>query len=368
MESIKKLAGILSSDIQKRKLGNPYFNSQSYQTFPYRKDYFHEIERNETDRKICSIDGGNQEIYPTPEYSIQLNRIYFNIFQDKKRLSLKSDIPQRIEFLSLTTLNRNDTETYYETRLALENDEYLKYLPLERDLQTTAIESDFSLGNKILMERVSSMARRFAEWTLAEHVIDEELDDGDIIIKDGSLQLAHANEGKYVEKVFKKARKKGVIFTGLSKTCRVTTDTGYSLIAAVDKFAKESNIQYPEWCYFPIAMSKKGADHKAVIMVVKLNRDASTSFRFEILKDQADSMSKKELMDVVSSIAEYSRDIIIPGYPYGLFDAHVWARVRNEDLTNYQIILDSELSKTDAYDDFNTRVKAVSMHDKLDEM
>ena len=103
-------------------------------------------------------------------------------------------------------------------------------------------------------------------------------------------------------------------------------------------------------------------------MVVKLNRDASTSFRFEILKDQADTMSTRDLMNVVSSIAEYSRDITIPGYPYGLFDAHVWARVRKEDLSNYQIILDSELAKTDVYDDFNIRIKAVSMHDRLDEL
>ncbi|HOI71210.1 MAG TPA: DNA double-strand break repair nuclease NurA [Methanobacterium sp.] len=314
------------------------------------------------------MDGGNQEIYPTPEYSIQLNRIYFNLFKDKKRQSIKSDIPQKIEFLSLTTLNRDDSETFYETRLALENEEYLKYLPREKDLQTQAFDADFKLGNKALMERVSSMSRRFAEWTIAEHIIQEELEDGDIIIKDGSLQVAHANESKYVEQIFNKAKEKGVIFTGLSKTCRLTTDTGYSLIASLDKFAKNNNIQYPEWCYFPIAMSKQGADHRAVIMVVKLNRDASTSFRFEILKDQADTMSTRDLMNVVSSIAEYSRDITIPGYPYGLFDAHVWARVRKEDLSNYQIILDSELAKTDVYDDFNIRIKAVSMHDRLDEL
>lgn len=354
--------------MKRRELGNPFFNSQNYQTFPYHKENFHQIERLETGRKICSIDGGNQEIYPTPEYSIQLNRIYFNIFKDKKRLSIKSDIPQRIEFLSLTTLNRDDTETFYETKLSIENEEYLKYLPLERDLQTTAIGSDFSLGNKILMERVSSMARRFAEWTIAEHIIDEEMDDGDIIIKDGSLQVAHANESKYAEQIFGKAKKKGVIFTGLSKTCRVTTDTGYSLIASVDKFAKQNDVQYPEWCYFPIAKSKREADHSAVVMVAKLNRDASTPFRFEILQDQADNMGTKEIMDVVSSIAEYSRDIILPGYPYGLFDAHVWARVRREDLEYYRMILDVELAKTDVYEDFSTRVKAVSMHDKLDEL
>lgn len=349
-------------------MGNPYFGGENYQTFPYHKENFHEIERQTTDRKICSIDGGNQEIYPTPEYSIQLNRVYFNIFKDKKRYQLESDIPQRIEFLSITTLNRDELDTFFETRLALENQEFLRYLPKERDLQTQAFEPDFKLGNKVLMERMSSMPRRFAEWTIAEHAIDHELEEGDIIIKDGSLQFSHAHEIKYAERVFDKAKKKGVIFTGLSKSCRLTTNTGYSLIASVEKFAKENKVEFAEWCYFPIARSKPGRDHRAVIMVVKLNRSASTSFRFEILKDQADNMSKQEIVDVISSIAEYSRDITIPGYPYGLFDAHVWARVRTEDLDNYRIMLDSELARTDAYEDFSTRIKAVNMHDKLDEL
>ncbi|MDD1774628.1 MAG: DNA double-strand break repair nuclease NurA, partial [Methanobacterium sp.] len=251
---------------------------------------------------------------------------------------------------------------------ALENNDHRDYLPSQEDLRVKAFEPDFRLGNKALMERMSSMARRFSEWTIAEHIIESELDEGDLIIKDGSLQTSHVNENKYVEKVFEKAREKGVVFTGLSKSCRLTTNTGYSLIAAIEKFARENEIEFDEWCYFPIARSKQGKDHSALIMVVKLNKNASTSFRFEILKSQADNMSKNEIIDLISSVAEYSRDITIPGYPYGLFDAHVWARVRNEDLNNYKIILDSELARTDAYEDFNARIKAVNMHDKLDEL
>jgi len=349
-------------------MGNPYFNNENYQSYPYIKENFHQIKRPYIQRKICSIDGGNQELYPAPEYSIQLNRIYFNIFKDKKPVIINSGIPQQIEFLSLTSLNREHLETFFETRFTMEDIVNRKYLPSEDDLRVKAFEPDFRLGNKAMMERMSSMARRFAEWTIAEHIIESELEEGDIILKDGSLQTSHANENKYMEKVFQKAREKGVIFTGLSKSCRLTTNTGYSLIAAIDKFAREKEITFDEWCYFPIARSKQGKDHSAVMMVVKLNKCASTPFRFEILRDQADNMSKEDIIDVVSSIAEYSKDITIPGYPYGLFDAHVWARVRNEDLSSYKFIIDSELAKTDVYDDFNARIKAVSMHDKLDEL
>ena len=103
-------------------------------------------------------------------------------------------------------------------------------------------------------------------------------------------------------------------------------------------------------------------------MIVKLNKHANTPFRFEILKDQIDNMSKEEILDLVSFIADYSRDITIPGYPYGLFDAHVGARVRSEDITGYQTMLDSELTGRKSWEQFKARVKAVSMHDKLDEL
>lgn len=356
----------MSSDISGRDLGDPFFNEQGYEAYPFARENFHEILHLKSDRKICSIDGGNQELYPAPEYSIQLNRLYFNIFKNKRPFSLKSDIPRKIEFLSLTSLIREQHNTYFKTELALEEDQFRKYLPSGDDLYIKTSGPDSQLGNKALMERMASAARRFSEWTIAEHIIDSELTEGDIVIKDGSLQTSHHNENKYVEKICEKAREKGVIFTGLSKSCRLTTNTGFSLIASMEKFALENDIQWDEWCYFPIARCRKGNEHKAIIMIVKLNKHATTPFRFEIFKDQMDLLSEEEILEMISVIADYSRDIIVPGYPYGLFDAHLWARVRNEDLSSYKIMLEAELSGTESWEPFNTRIKAVSMHDKLD--
>ncbi|MCE5213858.1 MAG: hypothetical protein LLF83_03960, partial [Methanobacterium sp.] len=69
-------------------MGNPFFSRENYDTFPFHKENFHQITNNTSSRKICSIDGGNQELYPAPEYSIQLNRIYFNILKNKKAYKL----------------------------------------------------------------------------------------------------------------------------------------------------------------------------------------------------------------------------------------------------------------------------------------
>jgi NurA domain len=333
------------------------------------KGNFYEIKTPETERKIAFIDGGNQEILPTPEYSVQVNRVYFNIFKDNKRIILQSHIPKRIEFLSFTSSKFDGNNIFFETKISPVNEKFVKYLPDEIDLRANALEEDVKVGTQAGMERMASMARRFAEWTIAEHIIDTEMDKGDIIVKDGSLQTSHINENKYVERVFQKAKDKGVIFTGLSKTCRLTTINQISLIASIQKLAIETNIQYDKWCYYPVArVRERRSEQKSVIMVVKLNRNAVTPYRFEIFKEQADQMNNEEIFDIVSTIAINSRDIMIPGYPYGLIDADMWARVKNEEVESYKTRLYSEISKMGYWETLNPHIKAIDTHDKLDEL
>ena len=116
MKSIKEIAEILSLDLSERELGNPYFNSD-YRSCPLNKEYFHEINSSETDRKIAFVDGGNQELLPSPTYSVQLNRVYFSIFKNNKRFPIKSEIPQRMEFLSYTSSKLKDGDIIFQTKI-----------------------------------------------------------------------------------------------------------------------------------------------------------------------------------------------------------------------------------------------------------
>lgn len=329
---------------------------------------FREIKPLKSNRKICCVDGGNQELLPTPGYSVQLNRVYFNIFQNKKLTYLRSNIPRRIEFISYTSSRYEENKKIFETKLSVENEDFLKYLRFEEDLKKIVFESDPPLPNQLMMERIASMARRFSEWTIVEPIITSELDKGDIIIKDGTFQTAHPKENKYVNEVFQKAKEKGIIFTGLSKTSRYTTKTPIPLISAINQLA-EDKIPYKEWCYYPVPINKgKESDYNALIMIVKLNRYADTPYRFEILKDQAEKMSEMEILNVVSSIADYSRDLTLPGYPYGLIDAHQLARVRDEEIVNYQTMLNLELARLGLLNKVQDHMNTIKTHDKLDEL
>lgn len=367
MKSIKEIAEILSLDLSERELGNPYFNDSDYRSCPLNKEYFHEINSSKTDRKIAFVDGGNQELLPSPVYSVQLNRVYFNIFKNNKRFPIQSEIPQRMEFLSYTSSKLKDGDISFQTKIRPVKDKFSDFLPNERDLQTTARREKVAAGTQAGMDRMASMARRFAEWKITEKIIDMELEPNDIIIRDGSLQTGHQHEYKYVEDVFRKAMEKDVIITGLSKTCRLTTDTQVSLIDSIQRLAEESNIKYDKWCYYPVAWSKdENREHKAVIMVVKLNKHAHTAFRFEIFKEQAENMSDNEIFELIGCIADNSKDIKVPGYPYGLIDADLWARVKNEEMEGYKTKLYSELSRRGIWTQVNPLIKIVNTHEKLD--
>lgn len=368
MKSIKEIAEILSLDLSKRELGDPYFSDlNNYTSCPLHKKNFHQIHPSKIDRKIAFVDGGNQELLPSPVYSVQLNRVYFNIFKKSKRLPLQSEIPQRIEFLSYTSSLLYNGDIYFETKIRPIKEKFARFLPDEKDLYSNAREEKVDAGTQVGMDRMASMARRFAEWKITEQVIDLELEVGDIIVRDGTLQASHQHEYKYVENVFRKAMEKNVFITGLSKTCRLATDTQVSLIDSIQRLAEISKINYDKWCYYPVAWSRESnREHKAVIMVVKLNKHAHTAFRFEIFKEQAENMSKKEIFELVSCIADNSRDIKVPGYPYGLMDADLWARVKNEEMEGYKTKLYSELSRIGIWPRVNPLIKIVNTHERLD--
>ncbi|UTB31779.1 MAG: hypothetical protein NKF70_09685 [Methanobacterium sp. ERen5] len=142
----------------------------------------------------------------TPEYSIQINRIYFNIYKNNIRIQPKS-VPQRIEFISITSSNY-DGKVNFTTLISPINEEFRTYLPQPDLLIVSADKEDVMAGTQAGMERIASMARRFSEWTIAEHLISSELESGDIIVKDGSLQTSFIKENIYVNNLFKKAEEK----------------------------------------------------------------------------------------------------------------------------------------------------------------
>jgi len=362
-EISKRIAEFLDSEIGEDDLGQPYFGNPDYELLPFPPASFVSIKDVEPSIRMAFVDGGNQEILGAPNFSVQINRIYFNILKGRSRILPKS-LPRKIEFYSATMSDFRDEEIFYDTRLFPLKDEFADLVPDERHLSFSSRDRAVTFGTQRAdIGLVATMARRFAEWEFARHIVEDELERGDLIVHDGTLQTSHTNEQIYTARAFGAAIEKGVVFAGLSKTSTLFTTTGLSLLGAVQKLAEDYKMKGP-WC-LPIARVVN-VHHNAFLYVVKLHENAKYVFRYEICGDQARRMSEEAFCCVTSALASNSKDISFPGYPYGLIDADRFARVSGDEIEKYQVLLMSELSKLGKWKKVSRHICSGDAHSVLD--
>jgi hypothetical protein len=364
-EVSKRIAEFLDSKIGEEDVGQPYFGSSDYELLPFPPTSFVPIKDVQSNIRMAFVDGGNQEILGAPNFSVQINRIYFNILTGRERIVPKS-LPRKIEFYSATMSDFRNEEIFYDTKIFPLRDEFANLVPDERHLSFSSSDRTVTLGNRRADIRlVATMARRFAEWEFSKHVVEDELEGGDLIVHDGTLQTSHTNEQTYTSRAFEAAVRKGVVFAGLSKTSTLLTTTGLSLLGAVQKLADDYNVKGP-WC-LPIAKIVN-VKHNAFIYVVKLHESAKYVFRYEISGEQAKQMSEEEFCSVTSALANNSKDISFPGYPYGLVDADSFARVSENEIGKYQMLLLSEISKLGKWRKVSRHICSSDAHSVLDSL
>jgi hypothetical protein len=359
----KRIAEFLDSEIEERDLGQPFFGGPDFELFPFPPVSFVPIKDVKSGVRAAYVDGGNQEVLGAPNFSVQINRVYFNIFRGRERVLPKS-LPMKIEFYSVTMSDFRQGEIFYDTRVFPLREEFADLIPEERHLSFSSLDRTVTLGTQRADVRtVASMARRFAEWEIAKHIVEKELEEGELIVHDGSLQTSHTNEQTYTSRAFDAAVQKGVIFTGISKTSTLFTTTGLSLLGAVQKLAEECAVKGP-WC---VPMAKViSVQYDAFIYVVKLHESAKYVFRFDIYGEQARGMSEESLCNVTSVLASNSKDIRFPGYPYGLIDADAFARVGENEVGKYQTLVLSEISRLGKWEKVSRQVCSGDAHTVLD--
>lgn len=352
-------------------LGEPHF-SNVFRKYPFKRENFRPVLQaqpfeDDNASKLAFIDGGNGELLGAPNFSIQFNRVYYCMFKGKDRVAKRTNAIDKIEFLSCTFSTFKNKEIYYDTTIYPLSNAFRDLLPNESDLSFDSSDRTVMEGRERAdIRRVASIGRRFAEWSFATYVAENELKPNDVVVMDGTLQAAFTHESRYAKKLYEAATQAGVTVTGLAKTSRLFTDTGLSLIGAVQKFAEDCKLNFGSW-YFPIAEIAE-IDHQAMIFVTKLNQQANHVFRYEIQRDQHNALTAKEMDNIFSMLADNARDITFPGYPYGCIAVDSYGRVSEHDLEYYRAVIMAEAAKQGKWPKFARHMQALDAHDILNSL
>ena len=309
-------------------------------------------------KRIAFVDGGNSKLEESPSFLVAINRTYFALFRGPVREQAKTR--QRTEFYSLVIASINkkggERKIEYTIKLYTQNQEDAKLLPSEEDL--VSIRSEARQHD---WDQMGSLARRYAEWKRAEHIIKDELEAGDMLIRDGSLQTSFKHESKYAKRVYDAALKKGVIVCGLAKSSKLLTESGEPLLERVSDISKDTKLD--RW-YVKVA-DEVSADDRGVMLVAKFHPLSSHIFRFEILRDQYDAMSKGEINHVMASVAANCGDVSMLGYPYAAISADRFAQVRLNELDLYRSMVQAEASKVSGWESVYNQRRSLNAHDQI---
>lgn len=349
---VASLAG-KSTELQ---LGRPSFQpKERYKSKDFDAGNFKPIKPLSGNPKIAFVDGGNLPVLETPAFSVHFERLYYNCFESGKRVSL--GVPNRIEFFAVVN-SVGDGDVRYETRLVPLDENLKNYLPDEKDLVFDSYDETLKTGlERVEISRVGNVARSFAEWMLASFVVNE-LDEGDIFVKDGTLHAPYTNETRYAEISYNNAKKKSILFCGVSKTSQLYTTTGLPIVAAIGRLARENKIKAPG--YYENLVEITDPAHKADLNFARLHAKSDHTFRVEILQGQ-----EKQKERIMAALAENSKDLSFPGYPYGLVDADKNARVSYDELGALRILLLSEIAKNKGFELFRDALLGSDAHDWL---
>lgn len=295
----------------------PKFSGAGYQAHKLDIKNFHQIIPINSSNKIAFVDGGCAEIIASANFSLNLVRAVYVIYQNNRKKFAK-----KLEFFAfIHAVNKNNEICYSASLIGLENSNFLD------EITFNSFDPTLMLGiNRAEISSVANAIRRFAELRIAKSISDERLTD--MIVLDGNLQSTITDENNFLNELFESCLENKVILTALSKTSSLFTENGNLLSAVLSSMSKLDS-----WFYNPIA-DITNSNHQAEMYFVKFHAKSKHVFRFEIFKKQK---SKGE--ESINIIASSCVDPIFIGYPYGLVEADRSARVSNSEKESLKTML-----------------------------
>ena len=340
----------------------PYIEDEKEEAFQVAEKSLFKIPPCTDNRKLGFVDGGTANIVRSSDFSISFTRVAGALFENNTIIPLKNT-PEVIEFFSATIIEPlEDGSLKYTTKLFPQEKHYEEFLP--NTIIPIPIDEARTRGGFLPnIESLGGTIMRFAEWSYGARFVENELSQGDIYVRDGSLQTGFKNEILLTRDLFSAAQDKNVYITGLSKSCRLLTSKGDSLITLINLLGSQ---KFPDqcWYYHPIYRITK-ADNQADVYFVKLHKLSSYPFRFDMYIEQSKTMDNNEREIIMGNLMENSNDLSFPGYPFGLIKVDQMARIGQAEIEPLKIQVLSEFD-ADHYNNYiKPRLRSVNAHDLL---
>ncbi len=318
----------------------PKFSGDGYAAHKLDAGNFSAISPASSGKKIAFVDGGNAEIIGSANFSLNLIRVCFAVYQNNGKIESK-----KFEFLALANAVNNDNEIHYK----IEFFDLTESVGID-SVSFSSMDKTLMLGmNRAEIKSSANAIRRFAELKIAKFVCDKKI--ADVIVLDGNLQGTYTNENKYLTDLYDSCIKNNVVLSALSKTSSIFADNGSPLSTVLGKLTGLKS-----WLYNPIAKISD-PNHRAEMYFVKFHTHSKHAFRFEIF-----NMQKSNSEMVVNDLACISTDPIFIGYPYGLIEADRTARVSNQEKEALKTIILMKLQNKDV----ERHLSSVNAHEILD--
>ncbi|MBR9683178.1 hypothetical protein GOV03_01425 [Candidatus Woesearchaeota archaeon] len=234
-------------------------------------------------KTIAFVDGGQAEIISTGNFCLSFIRIFAQTFQNNKKISSHKN-----EFYLFTKAKWVNDDLHYESQMFPLNEKLIN----EEDLFISSNHPTIKNGTeRASISKVSNMARRFAELSLASKL------QVDFIILDGTLTPTFQNEDQFLQKLPKNT-------SAIAKSSQLFTVSGNSPSVLLNKLG-------PIGCW--------SYQLNAQTHFIKLHQQAKHVFRFE------------GSTEVLPYLIPNSQDPLFLGYPYGLIFADQFARITNQE-------------------------------------
>ena len=243
-----------------------------HQLYPLQPAHFQIL--NSVPAEMAFVDGGNAIICSSGNFCLSFIRV-----------------------AAVSSIGKSDVHEFYVLTYSRYEQELIFYSKIFgstlidiHDLEISSADLKMR-DNEGQITTVASMARRFAELSLATQV------QANFVLLDGTLEKTYKNEEKYLRLLHN-------AHGALAKTSSLCTTAGQNPLVLLQKFGPPGCWQY--------RLAEK-------ISFVKLHPHAKHVFRFE------------GNMAMLPHLVENSKDAVFLGYPYGLILADKLARVSNDE-------------------------------------